>query len=223
MSTDESVSRHLQDAFRFSFPEDRLRRHQRPLVTRFRGCRGVLDVGCGRGVFLDLLRDAGIDGEGIDIMPEAVAYCRAKGHRAEVADATSFLAGKTDRYDGILCSHIIEHLDFDAAGRLLAEGLQALRNGGRLVIVTPNSRDIAIMADVFWLDPTHRRPYPPDLIHSMLTSAGFVQVEVESPLGRPGRRRDWPAWLWRKALLGPYFGNPETIAVGRKADHRLPA
>ena len=216
-------SRRLQQAYRFSFPEDRLRAHQLPLIEHFNGCRSVLDIGCGRGVTLDVLRERGFVAEGIDIFPEAVAYCRTKGHTVHLAEATQFLEDNTRRYDGILASHIVEHMDFESAARLLDLCLRALSPGGVLVVVTPNTRDLEVLADVFWLDPTHRRPYPPELVAAMLESAGCVGVTTRTPLGGPARRRNWPAWLVHKLLLGRYFGNPETIAVGRKPDQRTPA
>jgi 2-polyprenyl-3-methyl-5-hydroxy-6-metoxy-1,4-benzoquinol methylase len=213
----------VQQAYRFSFPEDRLRVHQQPLAELFRGRHCVLDIGCGRGVMLDLLRERGVASEGIDIMPEAVSHCQAKGHTAHLAEAGEFLAKVTDRYDGILASHVVEHLDFESAARLLGLCFRALTAGGIVVVVTPNPRDVEVLGDVFWLDPTHRRPYPPELIGSMLESAGYGDIAIRTPRGRPGRRREWPAWLLHKLMLGRYFGNPETIAVGRKPDQRTPA
>jgi 2-polyprenyl-3-methyl-5-hydroxy-6-metoxy-1,4-benzoquinol methylase len=213
----------VQQAYRFSFPEDRLRAHQRPLAEIFAGRHSVLDIGCGRGVMLDLLRERGVTAEGIDIMPDAVTYCRGKGHTVHLAEATAFLADVAGRYDGILASHVVEHVDFESGNRLMDLCLQALQPGGIMVLVTPNPRDLEVMGDVFWLDPTHRRPYPPELVTSMLESSGYADVTTRTPRGRPARRRDWPAWLLHKLVLGRYFGNPETIAVGRKPDQRTPA
>jgi 2-polyprenyl-3-methyl-5-hydroxy-6-metoxy-1,4-benzoquinol methylase len=208
----------VEQAYGFSFPEDRLRAHQRPLAELFNGCHSVLDIGCGRGVMLDLLRDRGIAAEGIDIMPEAVSRCRTKGHKVDLAEATHFLANVVSHYDGILGSHLLEHLNFESATRLLGLCFTALRPGGVMVVVTPNPRDLSVLSDVFWLDPTHQRPYPPALLASMLKSSGYAAITIRTPLGRPARRRDWPAWLLHKLVLGRYYGNPETIAVGRKPD-----
>jgi SAM-dependent methyltransferase len=221
--TQDDAARQLADAYRFSLPEARLQLQQRRLAQYFSGRHAVLDIGCGRGVFLDLLRERGIGGEGVDLMPDAVARCRAKGHPAELGEAVEFLGDKFERYDGILCSHVIEHLEFEPATLLLARCFRALTAGGRLVIVTPNPRDLSIIGEVFWLDPTHRRPYPAVLIESMLASTGFVAIESSAPLGRPARRREWPGWLVRKIALGSYFGNPESIVVASKPDGAPPA
>jgi 2-polyprenyl-3-methyl-5-hydroxy-6-metoxy-1,4-benzoquinol methylase len=213
----EDANRQVDHAFRFSLPEGQLRARQQPLVDRFfAGRRAVLDIGCGRGIVLDLLKELGVEAEGVDIMPEAASYCQAKGHRVHLAEANQFLATKTAEYGGIFCSHVIEHLDVPDAERLVAQAFTALQPGGLLLIVTPNPRDIAIIAEVFWLDPSHRRPYPGELVASMLAEAGFTRITVETPRGRPSGRRDWPVWLFRKLIFGRFFGNPETIAAGYK-------
>jgi 2-polyprenyl-3-methyl-5-hydroxy-6-metoxy-1,4-benzoquinol methylase len=206
----------VQHAYQFSIPEDRLRAHQRQLIRRFAGRHEVLDIGCGRGIVLDLLKELGVNAEGIDIMPEAVSYCRAKGHRAQLAEATEYLQARTAQYDGIFCSHVVEHLEVADAERLVARAFTALRPNGLFIIVTPNPRDIEIIGEVFWLDPTHRRPYPGDLLQTMLADVGFTRITRETPRGRPSGRRHWPVWLFRKLVLGRYFGNPETIASAYK-------
>ena len=213
----------VQRAYRFSFPEDRLRAHQRPLAELFRGRRSVLDIGCGRGVMLDLLRERGVGAEGIDIMADAVDYCRGKGHTVHLAEASDFLSDVAARYDGILASHVLEHVDFENATHLLQLCWRALQPGGVIVLVTPNPRDLEVIGDVFWLDPTHRRPYPPELVASLLESSGYAEVTTRTPWGGPARRREWAGWLLHKLVLGRYFGNPETIAVGRKPVERTPA
>jgi 2-polyprenyl-3-methyl-5-hydroxy-6-metoxy-1,4-benzoquinol methylase len=205
----DEISRQVDHAFRFSLPEGQLRAHQRPLIQRFfAGRRAVLDIGCGRGIVLDLLKELGVGAEGVDIMSEAASYCAAKGLRAHLGEANAFLATKTAEYDGIFCSHLIEHL--------VTLAFNALQPAGLFLIVTPNPRDIAIITDVFWLDPTHRRPYPGELIKSMLAEAGFTRITVETPRGHPSGRRDWPVWLFHKLVLGRYFGNPETIVAAYK-------
>jgi predicted TPR repeat methyltransferase len=209
-------ARRLQAAFRFGGDEGLVRDEQQRLLRHFQGCHAVLDIGCGRGVMLDLLREAHIPASGVDLMPEAVAYCRAKGHQVDEGDAVTYLEGRAGRYDGIFCSHVIEHLDFDRAERFIDLVAQALRPGGVLVIVTPNSRDIAVMGEVFWLDPTHRRPYPAELIEAMLTERGFVSISVERPAVRPATLRQWPGWIVRKLALGRYFGSLNLIVVGRR-------
>jgi SAM-dependent methyltransferase len=210
------VAARLRTAFRFGGDEASLRREQRPLLAHFHGCHNVLDIGCGRGVMLDLFAEAGIAAEGVDQMPEAVSYCQAKGHRATVGDALDFLEGRAQQYDGIFCSHVIEHLEFERAERLVALCARALRPGGVLVIVTPNSRDIAVMGDVFWLDPTHRRPFPGELVEAMLAAEGFVSIALRRPPVLPTRLRGWPGWLVRKLALGRYFGSLNLIAVARR-------
>jgi O-antigen chain-terminating methyltransferase len=215
-SVSQEVAARLRTAFRFGGDEALLRKEQRALLPAFQGCRAVLDIGCGRGVMLDLFREAGIPAEGVDLMPEAVTYCQAKGHRATVADGVEFLQDKVEQYDGIFCSHVIEHVEFERAEELIAGCARALRPHGVLVLVTPNSRDIAVMGDVFWLDPTHRRPFPGDLIQAMLAAEGFEEIELRRPRVLPNRAREWPGWIVRKLALGRYFGSLNLIAIARR-------
>jgi O-antigen chain-terminating methyltransferase len=214
----EDAASNLRTAFRFGGDEATVRREQLPLLQYFQGRQAVLDIGCGRGVMLDLFREAAIGAEGVDLMPEAVTLCRAKGHKATLADAVDFLQDKVQQYDGIFCSHVIEHLEFDRAEQLVARCARALRPNGVLVLVTPNSRDIAVMGDVFWLDPTHRRPFPGDLIQAMLASEGFEGIELRRPRVLPNRAREWPGWIVRKLALGRYFGSLNLIAIARRPD-----
>ena len=217
-SVPQDVAARLRSSFRFGGDEALVRKEQRALIPHFQGCRAVLDIGCGRGVMLDLFREAGIAAEGVDQMPDAVTYCLAKGHRATVADAVDFLKGRVEQYDGIFCSHVIEHLEFDRAERLVSLCARALRPSGVLVLVTPNSRDIAVMGDVFWLDPTHRRPFPGDLIQAMLAAEDFQAIELRRPRVLPNRAREWPGWIVRKLALGRYFGSLNLIAIARRPD-----
>jgi SAM-dependent methyltransferase len=143
---------------------------QRPYVRYFRsaGARRVLDIGCGRGIFLELLREAGIDAAGVDLNANAVAECQQNGFSdVEQGDAVHFLERRRREgtaYDGIFCSHVIEHMFPIEAIGLLDLCVAVLAPGGRFVLVTPNARNGRVWTETFWLDPTHVRPYPRRLI-----------------------------------------------------------
>jgi hypothetical protein len=87
-----------------------------------------------------------------------------------------------------------------------------------LLIVTPNPEDLAIISEIFWLDPTHVRPYPALQLRSMLHSAGFEVTEVRQFLGdwRMIGRRRLPGFLWRRLILGRHYGKPNTLVVAKK-------
>ena len=172
---DKAISKLL---FTFVTPESVIR-IQGPYVRFFTeaGARKVLDLGCGRGLFLELLRDAGIEAFGVDSDAEAVALCRDNGFQVEQADVLEFLEQAAEgeaRYDGVFCSHLIEHLDTDAAMTMIRSCAGLMAPGGRLVLVTPNVENLEVWSGTFWLDPTHQRPYPMPLIAAMMEQASLT-------------------------------------------------
>jgi len=203
--------------YEFGGTEEAVRQIQSRFVKHFTSCSPVLDIGCGRGVFLELLRKAGIQALGIDSSEEAIAYSREKALEVEQSDALTFLSQTQQRFGGIFCSHVIEHMDFNLAMDLLNLCHRALRSGGILLLVTPNPEDLWIISEVFWLDPTHVRPYPRLLLESMLQANSFGVVEAKQFIGswRIIGRRNLPAYFVRRILLGRHFGRPNLSIVAK--------
>jgi O-antigen chain-terminating methyltransferase len=112
--------------------EDIVRR-QKIYLARFKGCKNILDIGCGRGEFLEVLKKEGVAAKGIDINPTMVAYCREQGLDAEEADALRFLSEtETGVFNGIFCAQVIEHLSWDDLLRLLTLSYEKLASRGVL-------------------------------------------------------------------------------------------
>lgn len=191
------------NAYRFAASPDHIRRgmtfYARMFVTG-----PVLDIGSGRGHFLEAVRDRGIHGVGVDINVEAVAHARSLGLDAVVGDAFTYL-GEGRKYAGVMASHLIEHLHPDQVATLMASTFRSLVPGGTVVIVTPNPGDWQVISDVFWLDPTHVRPYPRRLIGAMLDQAGFV-VDRTGLRPTPVGRRAMPRTLLRRLTHGLEYG-----------------
>jgi len=204
--------------YEFGSDENVVRQIQSRFVEFFRHAGPVLDVGCGRGLFLELLRDAGIEAVGIDYSQESVATCRERGFTVDCEDARQYLGLKAGRFGGIFCSHVIEHMGYDDAMAFLALCHHALREGGVLLLVTPNPEDLTIISEIFWLDPTHVRPYPKLLLQSMLEANGFKVRRTEQFLGswRMIGRRNLPMYFIRRMLLGRHFGRPNTLLLAEK-------
>jgi SAM-dependent methyltransferase len=204
--------------YEFGGSESLLRNFQTRFIPLFRGCAPVLDIGCGRGIFLGLAAEAGIEAVGVDHAEESVEFCRKKGFSVHQEDVRSFLERSPETFGGIFCSHVIEHMGYEEAVRLLELCHRSLRERGRLVLLTPNPEDLAVIAETFWLDPTHVRPYPKLLLHSMLGSTGFDVTQTKQVLGswRMVGRSKLPVYFWRRMLLGRYYGRPNTIIVARK-------
>ncbi len=169
----------LHFAERFRGTEEYVREKQRFYLPYFQGCRGVLDIGCGRGEFLQLAKEAGIAARGIDLSAESVALCRSKGLEAEVADLFLHLDSVDDRaLDGIFCAQVIEHLPPARLPEMLRLACAKLATGGVLAIETPNPECLAILASHFYVDPTHRRPVPPQLLSFYLQENGMSAIEI---------------------------------------------
>lgn len=161
---------------------------QRGYLHFFRPGARVLDAGCGRGVFLDLLREAGIEALGLELCETTAAIAREKGHEVAVTDAAEWLATTEERFDGIFCSHLIEHFGPEEVGALVGGIARALAPGGRAVFVTPNPRNLMVLTEVFWLDPTHVRPWPRPVLEGMGIAAGLVVKEsFDDPATVPRR------------------------------------
>jgi O-antigen chain-terminating methyltransferase len=172
----------LRFADRFRGSEDWVRKTQQRHLAAFTGCTHVLDIGCGRGEFLQLLTEHNIPSpKGIDLSEECVAICRSKGLQAETADLFAYLAAAPPgSIDGIYCAQVVEHLPPARLPEMLRLAAEALPPGGKLLIETPNPACLAIFATHFYLDPTHQRPVPAPLLAFYLEERGFAKICVET-------------------------------------------
>jgi len=164
----------------FRGSEDRVREQQQNYAARFAGAVGeVLDLGCGRGEFLEAARAAGVHARGIDLNEDNVSLCRGKGLEAERADMFAYLEAQADAsLGGVLCSQVIEHLTPDQLPRLAILVGAKTRPGALAIFETPNPECLAIFATYFFIDPTHTRPVPAQLLRFYLHEAGFGGVEI---------------------------------------------
>lgn len=177
----------------------------------------ILDLGCGTGVFLELARERGRAGRGVECAAEAVQLARAKGLDVVEADALEFLRGQAASSHGaIYCAHLIEHLAPPDARALLTEAARVLTMQGRLIVLTPNPVSLDVISETFWLDPTHVRPYPRPLLERMMRRAGLEILASghDNPPGLP--RRALPRRLFLRIVLGKHYGAMNTFVVGRK-------
>lgn len=141
--------------------------------------RPLLDVGPGRGEWLELVEQAGIRGYGVDADAQFVAAARARGQDVVHADAVMHLqTAEPGSFDTVTAFHVIEHLHTDVLVELLVAARRALAPGGLLLLETPNPSNIVMGACNFYLDPTHQRPLPPALTEFLVGAAGFVDIEV---------------------------------------------
>ncbi len=163
-----------------------IRMLQRPRVQFFKKCKKVLDLACGQGIFLELLKENGIEASGVDRDEEIVKKAVQKGLRVQKADLFDYLQTIEERYDGIFCSHLLEHLSFEQVLRLTELVSGRLDQGGVFVIVLPNPGSIRLHLFGFWRDPEHVRFYTGNLIASVCEHYG-LKVEYSNEEETPNR------------------------------------
>jgi O-antigen chain-terminating methyltransferase len=181
----------------------------------FAGLGRVLDIGCGRGEFLEVMRESGVEAVGIDLAEESVAQCRAKGLDAELADLFPYLAAQPEgAFDGIFSSQVVEHIDAARLPEMIRLCAARLRPGGVLAIETPNPECLAIFATHFYLDPTHVRPVPHPLLAFYMREAGFTSIAVH-PLS-PAIESMPEVGELPEGFQRRFFGGLDYAIVGRR-------
>ena len=157
-----------------------IKRRQQPYLEFFEGCSNVLDVGCGRGEFLELMVEKGIGGYGIDIESDAVQFCEDAGLKAEQAEAIAHLAAiPDDSLDGVFISQVAEHMTPSELIELVGLAYNKMKPGGHVVVETPNPQCLLIFASFFYADLSHVQPIHPETMRFLLLSAGFREVEIK--------------------------------------------
>jgi O-antigen chain-terminating methyltransferase len=166
-------------AEKFRGPEEYVKSGQQIYLPHFAGRHNVLDIGCGRGEFLEAMRAAGVTARGIDLSEESVALCRSKGLTVETADLFPYLENLAEgSLDGIFCSQVVEHLPPERLPEMIRLCASRLERGGIVAIETPNPECLAIFGTHFYLDPTHTRPVPSALMAFYMEEFGIGRIEV---------------------------------------------
>ncbi len=138
----------------------------------------ILDLGCGRGEFLSLMKENNIPAFGIDLYPEYVIEGELNGLDIRQGNGIEFLSNTDQRFGGIFCAHVIEHISFTDLQALCFAAYEKLEDGAYLVLETPNPTCLSIYAGAFYIDPTHQKPLSPLLVEYVLHEAGFRETQV---------------------------------------------
>jgi 2-polyprenyl-3-methyl-5-hydroxy-6-metoxy-1,4-benzoquinol methylase len=167
----------FEDEFRGA-PED-IAARQAGYVEIFSGAADVLDVGCGRGEFLALLKERGVRARGIDVNDSMVEVCVQKGLDATKADALGHLqAQPPGSLGGLIAAQVVEHLEPSYLTALLDAAYAALRPGAPIVLETINPACWFAFFESYVRDITHVRPLHPDTLKFLLQASGFVGLEI---------------------------------------------
>ncbi|MEQ9370497.1 MAG: class I SAM-dependent methyltransferase [Coleofasciculus chthonoplastes F3-SA18-01] len=138
----------------------------------------ILDVGCGRGEWLELLRESGYSAQGIDINRVMLEQCHTRELEVSQGDAIAYLQHLPDSSLGAVTGfHIIEHLPFTVLMKLFDETMRVLQPSGLIIFETPNPRNLLVGSGDFYRDPTHVNPIHPDTIAYIAILKGFINAE----------------------------------------------
>jgi SAM-dependent methyltransferase len=182
-----------------------------PFVEQLRATAApvrALDLGCGRGEWIELLRGEAVEATGVDENPVIVNACVGRGLPVVRAEAFEYLRAQPEgAFDLVTSFHVIEHLPTETAVAWLLEIRRVLRPGGMLILETPNAENLMVGASTFYNDPTHRHPVPAELLRFIVEFARFDVVEIlplqpNEPMLDVARGEDWPPTL-RELLGGP--------------------
>ncbi|HYO83072.1 MAG TPA: class I SAM-dependent methyltransferase [Bryobacteraceae bacterium] len=174
----------------------------------------IVDLGCGRGEWLELLHETGLVARGIDLNPEMVERSTSLGLPAEQGDAIDSLRKLPDASLGAVTTfHMVEHLPFDDVMLLIAEAFRVLRKGGVLLFETPNPNNIFVGARNFYTDPTHRHPLPCGLMRFVTEALGFsdAQIREGNPLPHSLRLPESSGEAGR--FINQHFLGPQDYAI----------
>jgi O-antigen chain-terminating methyltransferase len=146
-----------------------------PLAQLYPGGQ-VLDLGCGRGEWLELMSEAGFAARGVDLDEGMLEASRARGLDVELAEALETLRALPDATMALVSAfHLVEHLPFDQVQQVIREARRVLLPGGLLILETPNPENLIIGTTNFYLDPSHLRPLPPMLLAFTVEYQGFAR------------------------------------------------
>lgn len=138
----------------------------------------LIDLGCGRGEWLKVLKAQGISAMGVDSNSVCIAECKEEGLAVEEQDLLSFLSQRPSASVGTYTLfQVLEHLPFPVLIEALREMRRTLVPGGRVIAEVPNAKNLRVSAGTFWIDPTHQRPLFPELLMFLATEVGFGSAE----------------------------------------------
>ncbi len=164
---------------RFRGPRTVIKERQELYIPYFEGKGTVLDLGCGRGEFLELLQENHIPAIGVDSYSEFVEYCTMKGLDARIGRVPDYLRDMEDNsVGGIFAAQLVEHISFDELVELCYQSHRILNDGGCFIVETPNPTSLAIYTNSFYVDPSHNKPVHPVTLQYIMEQQGFNNIQI---------------------------------------------
>jgi SAM-dependent methyltransferase len=176
--------------------------------------RDLLDLGCGRGEWLELTKAEGWNSQGVDMDEGMLQACRERDLDVQSGDAIAFLRAQPEGSRAVVSAfHVAEHMPFEVLQTLVTEALRVLRPGGLLILETPNPENLAVGTAGFYMDPTHERPLPAPLLAFLPKFHGYHRVTTVRLQESPGLRGQTPVTLI-DVLAGV---SPDYAVIAQKA------
>lgn len=175
----------------------------------------IIDIGCGRGEMLTLMKSQGYKAKGVDINEEMVVRAKSNGLDVIQADAITYLEKQKSGSLGVISGfHIVEHIPFSQLLRLFSAAYRALTPGGIVIFETPNPENIIVGSCNFYHDPSHLNPIPPTILQFELQTQGFEKAEIMRL--QPMRENIQHDDELVKAMAERMFGAQDYSVIGRK-------
>ena len=167
----------FEEKFRGS--RDEIKQRQFKYLDYFKDCKNVIDIGCGRGEFLELLKENSINAQGLDIDVNMIEFCQSKELRVNMMDAISFLEQvENNSLDGIFINQVVQHLEPGYLIKMLNLCYQKLMSDYFIIIETVNPLSFVSFVN-FYIDLSHTRPLHPETMRFLLEIAGFREIELK--------------------------------------------
>lgn len=171
---------YLQFENKFRGDREKVKENQKIYLNYFKDKKSVVDLGCGRGEFVELLLENNIEVIGVDVNSEMVTFCIDRGLPVVKSDLFDFLQSKPNNtFDGIFSAQVIEHLKPKQIIEFVKLAYKKLAPGGTIIIETINLQSLSAFSRYFYADLTHRTPIHPETLQFLLTSIGFKEVGVK--------------------------------------------
>lgn len=165
----------FEDHFRGS--RELIKERQREYIPYFSNRKHVVDLGCGRGEFLELMKEHGIVATGVDLYKPFVDECLKHGLEVYHGDAIKYLE-QCESVDGIFVGQLVEHMKTAQILLLCQRAYEKLEKGGCLIIETPNPMSLAIFTHAFYIDPSHNKPVHPLTLQYFMQKSGFSNTQI---------------------------------------------
>lgn len=174
----------------------------------------IIDIGCGRGEFLSFAKDNSFKAIGVDMNKSMVERANSLGYEAIENDAITYLSSQQkNSLAAITGFHIVEHIPFESLMELFNECYRSLSAGGFVLFETPNPNNLVVGASNFYMDPSHIKPIPPELLAFALESVGFSSEILRlHPVNEKNDHEDKVV----EDIMGMVYGPRDYAVVARK-------